>query len=301
MHTTRILAAYLLVTASAISSWDSWAGEEVDRTLPVEPSGMVRIHNPRGDIEVHGWDRAEVRIDGELDDLAAGLTFEVDGDNTLIRVGLPEKNVNWGDGSELDIYLPTASALKIDSVSADIDVEEVTGAIAIRTVTGDVELADVGNDTRIKTVSGDVEVSEGSGILKVMTTSGDIKVDLDASIVTADTMSGSIELRLGDFDAATLGSVNGTMQITGRLNRSGTLSAETVSGDIELELTEPVNAKISATSKAGGSIDNDLTDTEPTRQGPTARLDTTSGDGSALIKLSTVVGSIELEEADAAP
>ena len=294
MHILRVVPAILLVSAGLYQL--AWAGEDVDESQAVEPAGIVRILNPRGDIEVHGWDRAEVRINGELDDLAESLTFNVDGNATLIRVGLPKKNVNWGDGSELDIYVPANCQLKIDGISADIEVEGVTGAIAIRTVSGDVDVQGIGSRTQITTVSGDVEVSEGTGMLKVVTTSGDFEADVDATHVSVDTMSGDVELRLGEFDTLALSSVSGTLQAEGRLNGAGRTSAKTVGGDIELRLIEPVNAHIRARTIAGGEIDNELTEDEPTRLPPNRWvLESTVGDGSAEIRLRTVSGTIELK------
>jgi DUF4097 and DUF4098 domain-containing protein YvlB len=297
VHVRRFVTAGTLVVVCLCHP--ALAGEDVDESKAVGPACLVRILNPRGEIEVHGWDRAEVRVAGELDDLARSLTFEVDGDTGLIQVDMPEKNVNWGDGSELDIYLPTTCKLKIEGVSGEISVEEVTGPVAIRTISGDVEVQGIGSRTQINTASGDVEVSGGTGMLKVITTSGDLYAEVDASDVFVDTMSGDAELQLGDFDALSLHSVSGTLQVEGRLNPAGRISAETVSGDIELQLQQPVNARIRASSVASGEIDNDLTDDEPTRLiSRQLVLESTLGDGSAEINLNTVSGRIELDRAD---
>ena len=110
------------------------ADEKVDETLSVDPLGTVSIHNPRGDIEITGWDRDEVRVAGRLDDLAGGLVFRVDGDLTIIRVELPRSNANWGDGSELDIRVPRSTTLRVDGLSSDIDVRGVQGEIAVRSM-----------------------------------------------------------------------------------------------------------------------------------------------------------------------
>jgi DUF4097 and DUF4098 domain-containing protein YvlB len=295
--TRRFATACIVATACLYPL--AWAGEDVDRSLAVDPEGMVEIFNPRGEIEVYGWDRAEVRVVGELDDLAERLRFEVHGNTTIIRVELPERNVNWGDGSELEIYLPATSMLKIDGVSAEVEVEGVAGAIAIRTITGDVEVQGIRSRTQINTVSGDVEVMEGTGSLTVVTTTGDCKAELDATSVSIDTMSGAVELELGAFDTLNLSSVSGTLEVEGRLNPAGRVSAQSVDGDIELRFGGPVNAQIRARTVAGGEIDNELTEDEPaTLSSSQLLLETTSGDGSAEIHVSTVSGTIELEQAD---
>jgi DUF4097 and DUF4098 domain-containing protein YvlB len=273
-----------------------WAGEEINQTQSVDPNGTVRIHNPRGNLDIHGWDRSEVKIDGDLDDLAEAVHFEVEGKLTRIRVGLPTKNVNWGNGSDLDIYVPHSSGLQIDGVSVDIEVEGVSGAIAIRTVSGDIEIKGIASHTRIKTVSGDVDIDDGTGKLSVITTSGDLDIEVDATDIFVDTMSGEVDLQLGSFDKLAVESVNGSLKVAGLLNQAGSLYAKTVNADIDIELAKPVNAQIEALAVANGDISNSLTDDEPKRSvSRQTVLKTVAGDGSGQITLNTINGEIEID------
>ena len=275
------------------------AGQEVDKTLTVDPLGVVSVNNPRGEIEVYGWNRNEVHIKGELDDLAEGLAFERTDNKTIIHVRLPEKNVNWGDGSELTVYVPARSKLVVEGISTDIQVNQVMGAISIHSINGDVEVNDSGSNTRINTVSGDIEVFDGTGSLKVVTTSGDLQAELEATSIFVDTMTGDVELELGKFETLALKAVSSSVQVEGQLAHSGRIAMETVDGDIELTLAEPVNAQIQAKTVARGGIDNKLTGDSPTRLAlDQLLLITTAGDGSAQIQLSTVRGTIELERSD---
>lgn len=273
-----------------------WAGEDINQTKIVDPTGTVKIHNPRGDLEIHGWDRSEVRIDGDLDDLTETVRFEVEGKFTLIHVALPTKNVNWGDGSDLDIYMPHASGLQIDGVSTDIEVDDISGPIAIRTVSGDIEVSGTSSHVQIETVSGDVDVNDSTGKLSVVTTSGNLDLEVKASDVFVDTMSGDVDLQLGAFDKLAAESVNGSLKLAGQLNRAGSIYAKTVNADIALELTAPVNAQIRATAVANGEISYDLTDDRPKRLDSTQTvLKAVSGDGAAQITLHTITGAIEIE------
>lgn len=273
-----------------------WAGDDIKRTKIVDPTGTVKIHNPRGDLEIHGWDRSEVQIDGSLDDLTEAVRFEVEGKFTLIHIALPTKNVNWGDGSDLDIYMPHSSGLQIDGVSTDIEVEDISGPIAIRTVSGDIEVSGTSSQIQIETVSGDVDVNDSTGRLSVVSTSGDLDLEVDASDVFVDTMSGDVDLQLGAFDKLAAESINGSLNLAGKLNRAGSIYAKTVNADIALELTAPVNAQIRATAVASGKIRYTLTDDRPKQLGSTQTvLKAVAGDGSADITLSTVNGAIEIE------
>jgi len=272
-----------------------WAGEDIDESKVVDPTGTVTIRNARGDLEIQGWERSEVRIEGEVDDLAKAVRFEVEGKITVIDVKLPTKNVNWGDGSDLNIRVPHTSGLQIDGVSVDVEVEDVAGAIVIRTVSGDVEVSEIADHTQIKTVSGDVRVNDGTGRLSVVTTSGDVDLEVDSSDVFVDTMAGDVDLELGSFEKLTAESVKGSLKLTGQLERAGSIHAKTVSADIELELIAPVNAQIQAMA-VNGDISNDLTDDRPKRvHAAQTVLETISGDGSARITLNSINGAIEIE------
>ena len=296
LPTIKSCASALIWLVFSNSGQLAWADEDIEQTKTVDPTGTIKIHNPRGDLEIHGWDRSEVQVEGELDDLAESVQFEVDGKFTMIRVTLPTTNVNWGDGSDLNIYLPHASRLQVDGVSVDIEVEDVTGPIAIRTVSGDVEVSGTGSNTQIKTVSGDVEVNDRTGRLSVVTTSGDLDLEIDADDVFVDTMSGDVDLQLGSFTKLAAESVSGSLKIAGNLNQAGSIQAKTVNADIDLELTAPVNAHIQAMAVVEGGISNALTDDQPKRMHSRQTiLKTVSGDGSAQIALNTISGEINIK------
>ncbi len=293
--TTLRTARTLSLAAALVAANVVLADEKVDKTVTVDPLGTVRIHNPRGDIEVEGWDRNEVRVQGKVDDLARNLVFRVEGDLTIIRVDLPRKNANWGDGSDFEIHVPHSATVLVDGLSSDIDVRGVQGVLAIRSVSGDVDVEGMESRTRIKTVSGDVDVSDGTGTLGVTTTSGDVDINVGATTVVVDSITGDVDLELARFDRLVATSKNGALQLSGELNAGGQLVANTTNADIEVELHSPVNARIRAVAMGGGSIDNDLTDDRPRKDEGRRVLRTVAGDGSGDVTLTTVNGAIEID------
>ncbi len=289
----RCLSSLLLIAGVALVGV-ARADAAIDEIRAVNPEGLVRIHNARGELTVRGWDRDEVQVTGDADDMADGVRFEVKDGQTLIHVGVPRRN-HWGDGSDLEVWMPAASGLVVDAVSADVDVEGIAGAMHIRTVGGDVEVADIAGQTRIRTVSGDVDVSGGSGELYVASTSGDLEIEADAGTVVVDTMTGDIEVELGAFDSLRAQSVEGALEVEGQLNPNGNLQAKTVMSPIEVRLEEPVHAEIRATTRVQGEIRNRLSDDRPERAGAGLSLRATVGDGSGTIVLGTIKGGIEIE------
>lgn len=271
------------------------AGEEVDERRSVSAQGVVEIHNTRGEVEITGWDKDEVHVSGELDDLAEELIFEVDGEFTLIRVKMPKRNISWGDGSDLEIRIPVKSRVDFNGVSTDLKFTNIEGGTSIHSVSGDIRADHIAKRLLINSVSGNVEVRDTTGKVKITTVSGDLRLDLRSTEVSINTVSGEIDMDLAEFDSLMVSTISGELEISGHLNDSGSISMSSVSGDIELRLTGPVNARIDARAGPGGDIDNDMTEDEPRDIFPAQmELKSTAGDGSGRIRIKTVTGDISL-------
>jgi DUF4097 and DUF4098 domain-containing protein YvlB len=290
---TLLLACNLLAAVSVAR-----AGEQVDKTLAADADGVVAIDNTRGSLDIGGWDRNEVQVTGELDDLAEALVFERDGKRTRIEVKLPDDNVDSGDGSTLTIRVPAASRLEVRGVSTDTTLAGVGGGVVIRTISGDVVASGVGGELSIKTVSGDLKLEAGgSRAVHLKSVSGDIRVKADAREIELGTVSGDVELELGEFDSLGINTVSGDLAVSGRLARGGRVECKTVSGSCGLRLGKSIDARISVRTGPGGEIVNHVNATAPEEEFPAQqRLDTTLGDGSGSITASTVSGEITLGE-----
>jgi DUF4097 and DUF4098 domain-containing protein YvlB len=272
------------------------AGEEVDERRAASATGVVEIHNTRGEVEISGWDKDEVEVIGELDELADELIFDVDGEFTLIRVKLPKRNISWGDGSDLVIRVPVKSRVDFNGVSTDVSVSDIEGGASIHSVSGDVRAEHIAKRLLINSVSGSVEVTDATGKAKITTVSGDLRLDVSSTEISVNAVSGEVDLDLENFDSLSASTVSGELEITGHLNDSGNISMNTVSGDIDLRLTDPVNARIDVNSGPGGDINNGITRDEPRDIFPAQmELKTSAGNASGRIRIKTVVGDINLE------
>ncbi len=274
----------------------TFADQEVSERLTVAPEQPVRLHCTRGDIAVVGWDRAEVLVEGSIDDLAERLVLEDRDGVTLVRMRMPERGINRGDGADLVVRVPAHAPLQVDAVSADVKLENLLGPVAVRTVSGDVDGTGLTNRVRVSTTSGDVDLEDGSGQVMITTTSGDATVAMAATEVQIDTVSGEVELELEAFDSVVASMVSGDFELDGALNPDGRIETNSVNNDVELRLAEPVNATVDIRTGPGGEIDNRLSDEKPERRNNLGfALQTVFGDGSGLIRLETVNGEIALE------
>lgn len=289
-----VLALTSVIAASVVV-----AGELVDKELAAKEEGRVQIRNTRGEVKIIGWDKASVRVVGELDDLAEEFIFEVDDDVTSIRIRLPRRNINHGDGSDLEIFVPRSSRVTFRGVSTDVVLRDVDGGAVVRSVSGEIHAKNISKLVQINTVSGDVDIEKATGTVKVSTVSGTLNLNFDAKDISVHAVSGDMDLDLGDFDSLTASSVSGEVEIEGHLNDQGTIEMHTVSGDIDLRLSGPINAMLEVKTGPGGDISNDMSDTEPTRHFPASmQLDCKLGNGSGLISVHTVNGDVHLQSDD---
>ncbi|MCB1691548.1 MAG: DUF4097 family beta strand repeat protein [Pseudomonadales bacterium] len=272
------------------------AGEEVDRSLPAMDDGVVKIINTRGEVKVEGWEKHEVSVEGELDDLAEGLVFESDSVGTTIEVKMPRKDVNWGDGSDLHIRIPHGSRLRFEGVSSDVAVRDVLGGSSIRTVSGDVKMQDVADQLVVNTVSGDVEIDKATGPARVSTISGEVELDVASTEVDVDSVSGDVDLDLETFDRLYGKTVSGEFKARGKLGGGGSIDVSSVSGDVELSLSRPVDARVRIRTGVGGDITNRQSDDEPRDVFPTQQvLEANLGNGNGRITVSTVNADVRLD------
>jgi hypothetical protein len=274
------------------------AGEEVDRVLDASSSGSVKVVNTRGEVEIYGWDKDEIRVRGELDDLADEIIFEVKGDHARIEVRLPRHIVNWGDGSSLEIYVPENSRVDFQGVSTDTTIKNILGGLRVRSVSGDITADNIQERVHIKTVSGDIEISDSSGEANIATVSGEIEIEMDSGRVILDTVSGDIEAELEEFSVLRAHAVSGGIEVEGKLIDDGKIDMSSVSSDLVLKLVKPVNARLIVETGPGGDIENFLTDDEPIEKFPSSMgLEATLGSGEGIIKLRTVTGDVRIDDA----
>ena len=307
--------------ALAMTSFVSLAQESVDKTLDVSAGTRVYLNNERGNLKVITHDKDQVRLVGTLDEKAEELVFEVRSNGVRIDVRTPEQK-GWGSnnsaGSDLTLYMPERSLLKIDSVSMNINASNLMGGIDVTSVSGDIKLTGAEQRILLKTVSGDITASQLAGDVTIETVSGDIEdldnkspeakyqaVSGDVTVSSSEirvfelqNVSGDVNLELPVIDRVLLKNVSGDVDVLMGLSENARVEASSVSGDLSIRLSNEINAEFTANSSAGGEIINRLTDetVEESRWGASASLDFTVGTGAAQVKLRTVSGNVEIKQ-----
>ena len=124
---TIALVSLVLVSGMA------WAEKQVDETRPADPDARVSVEIISGSIRVTGWDRNEVHITGSIGDDVDALEISGSGRSIAIDLDVPD---SWGRrrrdiDANLEISVPTAARVSVETVSANIAVNDVSGSIAI--------------------------------------------------------------------------------------------------------------------------------------------------------------------------
>jgi DUF4097 and DUF4098 domain-containing protein YvlB len=211
----------------------------------------VRI--PSGDIAVETVDGDESFVSVDGDEKLVELT-EVRQEGRRIIVELKGKKpfgitISFGDFSfgtgqiTVRARVPHGSSPALSTASADMKLRGQLRSLDVKTASGDlVVTGEIEREATVKTVSGDVRLDRVGGELRVQTVSGD---------VIAQTVGGSIVAK----------SVSGDFRVESA--REGHVTAQSVSGDIELGVASGTNLDVDA-----GSVSGDLASEVPLGSDP---------------------------------
>jgi hypothetical protein len=232
----------------------------------------LEIKVPIGEIDVETVDGGESTIEIEGNDRLVEQT-DVRQEGDRIVVELRKKSfgitISIGDfsfgGAELHVRarIPHSSRAEIATASGDAAIRGRVRELDVKSASGDTALhGEVDGDAKIKSVSGDVRLDHIRGDLYFQTVSGDFAVRSVGHSVEGKSVSGDVRI-----DAV----------------REGTVSIQSVSGDIEVGVESNTNLDVDA-----GSVSGDLSSEVPlgsdpgeaTEEGPTLVLrgKTISGD-----------------------
>ena len=276
------------------------AAEEVDRTIDAHSRSRVSVSIVEGSLDIVGWDRNEVRVQGSIGDDVEKFIFERDGKDILIKVKVPNQNSGRKDHSaNLEIRVPAGSSLDVGTVSADMEVEGVMGEQELQSVSGDVTTQAFAADIDAGTVSGDVEVEanngKASGAWALSTVSGDIVAIGLSGEIEANVVSGDIRVVGGGFSRARMETVSGNVKFSAALADGGKLAMESVSGNVDVEFQGDVSARFDVESFSGRIKNCFGPKAERTsKYAPGVELSFTEGAGDGRVSLSTLNGNIEI-------
>ena len=202
-----------------------------------------------------------------------------------VVVEAPKRSGGWlgalGRGPKIGVRVrcPHDADLRINTSSADIEVEGRVAEVEVNTASGDVSLENVTVSLKANTASGDVSVGEIGASGAIKTASGDVRVQRAHGTLTANLVSGDFELGEA-FDDISIATVSGDQEIAA-LRGGEHAKVQSVSGDVRIGVAPGLQLWIDGSSVSGSMRSElDLEDAPAAEEGPVVELRarTVSGD-----------------------
>ena len=273
---------------------------QFSRTFDVGPSGSLDISNVSGDIEIRGGPGTEIRVVAEKrghgDPSLVSIEVSQTGDRVRVETKYSKgKKKHKHMSVDFSVTVPSGTSVSAQSVSGDVDVENVGGELEAESVSGDVTVTKVENLLVATSVSGDVTV-EGAASREdpeIGSVSGDVQVmGLKAREVEVSSVSGDVILTHTECERAAMESVSGDIRYSGTFAKGGRYEFKSHSGDIRIYIANDVGFELAAETFSG-----DIESEFPLTMSVTIskrEINGVYGDGSARIEASTFSGSITI-------
>jgi hypothetical protein len=274
------------------------AGEKINQSIAVNADGKVFVEIPRGLVNIQGWDKQEIMVQGELEDTAKSLTFKTKKDKTLIKINTG-KQQTWGDASLLKIFIPQQTSLHFKGIDTSFVITKLNKHIEGKSINGDLKVSQSHGKIRLSVVSGNIKIVDSSGLIKIESVSGDVDFSGNFEEAYLKTMAGDITADISGLDKLAIKNISGETQIRGQVKKEAELKLTSVSGDIVYMASSELNAECEMVSQFGGEITNQLTDDLPVDGNLHKKtLSFISGDGSGTLSMNTVTGSVTIYNDD---
>ena len=264
------VAGLIVSLASATLAHDenkaAQPGEKIERSLAVDPAVTVTLCVASGTLQVHGWEKNEVRVRstdaGQIDFRRIEKAEKTkDTSKPPTRVDVMVLDQKMGARQRLDCQalasiemdVPAGATVQAQTRDGDITIAGVAGAyagsqngdITIERATKLVEAGSVGGSISLQNSSGRVFLNSAGGGIEV----SNVRPASDEDTFEVGTVSGDIQLDHVSIPRVIAKTVNGTVTMSGSLAKSGNYAFNNVTGDVVLELPHDasfqLNAKVS--------------------------------------------------------
>lgn len=213
---------------------------------PLMPAGSVAVENIQGDIEVEGWDRAEVQV--AVIKKAAGpaanpddvhIDVESHDRRLVLRTVYPGQS---GESVRVDYRLRVPRQVRLErlrTVDGSIKVKQIEGSVDARTLNGNIEQMNVSGSVVARAINGNIAVAlralpEPPARVQLDTVNGHLFLSLPSQ-ANADLQLSTVAGRVDSRYTFTVSDVPGDTTWRTRLGRGGTVvRLRTIRGDIRV-------------------------------------------------------------------
>ena len=134
----RVAFALTLAAVAAVPASAQKVEERVDRTIPLQPGGTVRLKTFSGKVEIRGTDGNQVVVHAvrraEADKLR-DIRFDIRTEGGVVVINANEREARRREDNvveaDIDIQVPTRTTLDVTTFSAPVTVRAVDGRIDV--------------------------------------------------------------------------------------------------------------------------------------------------------------------------
>lgn len=267
----------------------------------LKPGGRLTVENFNGSVEITGWDRDTVEIDGsqyaataELRD-AIKIDVVTTGDSVQIRTIRPaDRHGNMG--AKYVIRAPRKVELdRIVTSNGSMKVNDIEGAMRLRTSNGSVRTARVRGNLDVTTSNAAVDVQDLDGPATIHTSNGRVTAEGIRGALQASTSNGAIHATLVQPEPhkpVKLQTSNGGIDLAMESFADNEVRASTNNAGITVKLPPTASARVHAHT-SNSSVQTNF-DVKREDGGKRNNLDGVIGSGGPTIELTSSNGSIRV-------
>jgi hypothetical protein len=299
------LALTLALAGCDVDDWGSSQRftEDFHHNYKLPAGGRLSLESFNGSVEIYGWDKNEVEINGSkyanrkelLDEIRIEIVPAAD--SVQIRTLRPRDYRRGGNmGAKYRIHVPKKVRLeRIETSNGPVRVESVEGEGRLRTSNGPVRLLQYHGDVEVNTSNGPIELEDFIGGARMTTSNGPIRAKGVRGFFEATTSNGPIEASVARLEAnrpLRVKTSNGPVRLRVDDLNNNDVIAQSSNGSVTLRLPQSTNARVKAAT-SNGSVSSEIPLNGVTLQSKN-RLEGTLGTGGPLLDLTTSNSSITI-------
>jgi hypothetical protein len=273
--------------------------EDFHFSYPLSAGGHIDLDGFNGAVEIIGWDKDVVEIDGtkyasskeRMEQIKVDISPSAD--SVSIRTVRPFDRFG-NAGVKYSLHVPKRVELSnIVTSNGPMRVENIEGRSRLKTSNGTIRATALHGSLDAQTSNGGVDLSDVTGDTSIRTSNGSVHADVKKGNFEAHTSNGSITARLLEADSrpVRLESSNGHIELT--MDAAREVHADTSNSSITVRMPGSIGASVRAhTSNASISSDFDVS----VHGGMISkhRLEGNIGSGGPMLDLGTSNGGIKL-------
>ena len=274
------------------------AQQKVDLRRAVTSNVYVRVNGAYASLRVVGWEKDSLVMTGSLPKGARfepGIGSGSDGPIKGAKFYIEPPPQGGGATGTLELFVPVGATVWAKAGNARIDVSGINGSLDLNLVGGAITVSGTPRELNVESMDGSVDITGTPAWMRVKTATGDINVRGASPDAGFTTVGGNVVLRDGSYERIRVEAVTGNVTFAAVLGRAGSLTIDSHSGTIDMQLAPKSSIDIDATTIAG-TILNNVSARRPTpgRDGRGEELALALGVGDARATLRSFKGNIRL-------